>query len=294
MFASVWNKLAREVDASLQQVGVAMVLMLSGVALLSFLPLPAIYLFLTVAATFVIRRFHVQGALLSIAIILLFSGIVYFSHPEKMTLWQGLWTASLCLALYVVAGGYLSTSEENSAKERALKQEAENSALWKARFETLQQQLQREKDKVSSLESDMIVLEEKHEERIEALKQLIELTSSESARERYRLEKLVEERDALQEKTHTLLIEIDGVKGAVQQQEEPLFTEEEALRRLKELNEVRFENFQLHLLLTQYRKEQKIQEKVKRERAPRSASASMGQEKITLQDLAKVISKNIK
>lgn len=287
----MWNKLAIKVDA--YQTGIAMLLMLGGMACLAISPLSALYFFLAAGASVLIHRFSLKGAAFGTVCIVIFSLIAYFSRHEVMTWWQAFWVVSLCTALYLVAEGQLSSKEEHNSLEAALKQETDNGVLWKARFETLKQQLQQEKDKLASLEQDMVLLEEKHEERIEALKELIELTSSESARHRHRLEHLLTERDGFEEKAQALVVEIENLKSTLQQsQKEPMFTDEESLKRLEALNEERFDNYQLRLLLSERRKEQKIQEKVKRERTPRAVAT--GQEKITLQDLAKVISKNIR
>lgn len=287
----MWNKLAVKVDTHLM--GIAMILALCGVVCLSVSPFSAIYFFLAVVATGLIRHFSLKGVAASIAVIALFSLIAYFSHRDIVTKWQFFWVVSLCIALYLVAEGQVTSGEKLRSQEASLKQERENVTLWKTRFETVTEKLQQEKDKIASLEQDMILSEEKHEERIEALKQLIELTSSESARHRHRLEHLLQERDVFEKSAQDLSIEIEELKKSFQLQKEPMFSDEESLKRLEALNEERFDNYQLRLLLTEGRKEQKIQEKVKRDRTPRAAAAT-GQEKITLQDLAKVISKNIR
>lgn len=292
-FALLWSRCTARISASIYPIGMMMISGLGAVALLRFFPLGSIYLLLATAATFIIRISYFKGASASIVLMTLFSGGVYFSYPEMMSGWQWLWVLSLCVTLYLVAEGCLILSEANQAKEIELKQQIENGALWKARFETMQLQVQREKEKIISLEHEITVLEEKHEERIESLKQLIELTSSEEAKHVQRVKKMVEEREELEDKIRLLLIETDELKEAVKQEKDPIFSDAEALIRLKELNEARFQNYQLNLILTQYRKEQKIQDKVKRERAPRQLTGHP-QEKITLQDLAKVISKNIK
>ena len=287
----LWNQLRGRINA--YQVAVAMLLALPALLLLTTAPLFAFYVLLAAAAVTIIHQFHFKGLVAALASTTLLSILLYFSSPEVLTSWLCFWIFSLCIAFYLLAEGEISLAEYSSSKEKMLKQETESALLWKSRFETLQYQLQKEKEKITSLEQDMILMEEKHEERIDALKQLIELTSSESARDRHRLEQISLDREIFRESAHTLSLEIETLKNAVKEQQEPLFTQEEALSRLQELNESRFDNFQLRLLLTEQHKERKIQEKVKRERSPR-ASTSLSQEKITLQDLAKVISKNIK
>jgi hypothetical protein len=292
-FVLVWNRCAAKISSSIYQMGMLMIVGLGALALLRFSPLGSIYLGLATAATFVIRISYFKGVAVSIALMTLFSGFLYFSYPEIMTPWQWLWVGSLCMTLYLIAEGCFILSEDYEKAGKDLKQQVENTTLWKTRFETLQYQLEREKEKIDSLENEIIVLEEKHEERIESLKQLIEITSSESAKYVQQMKKIVEDREELEERVRLLLLETDELKSVIKEEKEPIFSDAEALVRLKQLNEARFQNYQLDLILTQYRKEQKIQDKVKRERAPRQSS-SIGQEKITLQDLAKVISKNIK
>jgi len=287
----LWNNLKNRI--SVQQAATAMLLLLSALLILHDQAFSAAYLAAASIAIFMIHRLHFKGvvlAALSIASIALFA---YFTNSQTIGLWNCFWFCSLFVAFYLLAEGESLFFEEKIQKDQALKNELENSNLWKARFETLQHQLIKEKEKISGLEQDQIVLEEKHEERVEALKQLIEIASSESARHRHRLEHLLKEREELSDQVYLLSQEIEKVKEVVKEEHKPIFSDEESLKRIDELNEFRFDNFQLRLLLTEQRKEKKIQEKVKRERAPR-ASAPIGQERITLQDLAKVISKNIK
>lgn len=264
--------------------------LLATVTQLSSSPFHAVVLLLVTGSFLIIGRFFIKGALGSIFAIGAFSLFAFFTREELFTSWNVLWIVSLVMSLWLFADGLKSFAGVSETLEKNLKDAKESSALWQTRFETLQQKFREEKEKVESLSGEMQLVEEKHLERVEGLKELIDVTTSESAKQIYRVNTLLKEREETAQRMRLLEQEVEALKQAHTDQEES-YSNKDFVKRLKELNELRQQNYQLEILIGEMAKKQKMYEKAHRERAFRSSHRTPNKDQITLQDLAKVISK---